>query len=231
MGVGFAIPSNMANTIAQSILKYGKVIRGWLGVTIQELTPELAKSFGIKEDKGALVTDVMKDSPAEKAGMKRGDLIVEFDGKAVEDTTGLRNMVAGLSPGKTVQLKVVRHGNKETLSVTLGEFPEKKVLSKTEHENALKGVQVQELTPDIRAGLNIPSDVEGVVVAGVSSDSPASGIVAKNDVIEEIDRKPVKDLQDYEKVLSEVGPSQTVLLLVYRNGGYLYITVQQSGEK
>lgn len=229
MGVGFAIPSNMADSVAQSILKQGKVIRGWLGVTIQNLTPGLAKSFGIKGEKGALVSDVMKKGPADKAGLKRGDLIVEFDGKSVEDGTGLRNMVANEAPGKTAQIKLIRHGKAETLNLTIGELPAKMIAKKTvEHNNVLKGVQVQELTPELKAGLNIPADVEGVLVAGVSEESPSYGVISKNDVIEEMDRKPVKDLKDYEGIVSKIRPSDTVLLLLYRNGGYMYVTVKQS---
>jgi serine protease Do len=228
MGIGFAIPSNLANSVAQSILKYGKVIRGWLGVTIQNLTPELAQSFGVKEETGALVTDVMKNSPAWKAGLKRGDLIIEFDGKPVEDTTSLRNMVANTVPGKSVTTKVIREGKVETLTITLGEFPEKKMAKEVEHNNVLRGVQVQELTPDLRASLNIPADVEGVLVVNVGEESPSNGLVSKNDVIEEIDRKPIKGLKDYEQMVSKIGSSDTVLLLVYRNSGHIYVTIKQS---
>ncbi len=228
MGIGFAIPSDLANSVAQSIIKYGKVIRGWLGVTIQNLSPGLAKSFGAKTTKGALITDVMKDGPASKSGLKRGDVIIEFDGKPVEDTTGLRNMVANTAPGKTVQAKVIRHGKEETLSVTVGEFPHKKMVAKVEHDNVLKGVQVQELTPDLRAALNIPADVEGVLVVHVTEESPSYGLVSKNDVIEEIDRKPIKGLKDYESTVSKIGPSDTVLLLLYRNGGHIYVTIKQT---
>jgi serine protease Do len=229
MGVGFAIPSNMADSVAQNILKHGKVIRGWLGVTIQNLTPELVKSFGVKEEKGVLVTDVIKSGPAGKAGLKRGDLIVEFDGKSVADGTGLRNMVANEAPGKTAQIKLIRLGKTETLSLTIGELPSKVVAKKAvEHNNVLKGVQVQLLTPDLRAALNIPADVEGVLVAGVSEESPSYGVISKNDVIEEVDRKPVKDLKDYEGIVSKIRPTDAVLLLLYRNGGYIYVTVSQA---
>ncbi len=230
MGIGFAIPSDLANSVAQSILKYGKVIRGWLGVTIQNLTPELAKSFGIKEEKGALVTDVMKDSPASKAGLKRGDLIIEFDGKPVEDTTGLRNMVANTAPAKSVRAKVIRQGKEETLTVTVGELPAKKMVAKAEHNNVLNGVQVQELTPDLRAALNIPADVEGVLVVNVTEESPSYGLVSNNDVIEEIDREAVKGVKDFEDIVSKIGPSDMVLLLLYRNGGHIYVTIRQTGS-
>jgi len=228
MGVGFAIPSDMANSVVQSILKYGKVIRGWLGVSIQNLTPELAKSFDVKGERGALVTDVMKDSPASKAGMKRGDLIVEFDGKSVEDTTGLRNMVANTAPGKIVPTKVIRQGKEETLNVTVGELPTKMMAKKVELNNVLNGVQVQELKPDLRASLNIPANVGGVLVVGVNEDNPAYGLVSKNDVIEEVDRKPVKDLKDYEEIVSKIKPSDTVLLLLYRDKGHIYVTIKPS---
>jgi serine protease Do len=228
MGVGFAVPSDIANSVAQSILKYGKVIRGWLGVSIQNLTPELAKSFDLKEEKGALVTDVIKNSPADKAGLKRGDLIVEFDGKSVEDTTSLRNMVANTVPGKAVLTRVIRQGKEETLSVTIGELPAKMMATKVEHNNVLNGVQVQELNPDMRSGLNIPADLKGVLVTDVSEDSTAYGLVSKNDVIEEVDRKPVKDLKDYEEIVSKIRPSDTVLLLLYRDGAHIYVTIKES---
>lgn len=228
MGVGFAIPSDMANSVAQSILKHGKVIRGWLGVTIQNLTPELAKSFGLKEEKGVLVTDVLKNGPAGKAGLKRGDLIVEFDGKSVEDTTSLRNIVANTAPGKAVQIKVIRQGKAETLSATIGELPVKMMAKKAEHNNVLKGVQIQELAQDLRAALNIPADVEGVAVVDVSEESPSYGLVSKNDVIEEVDHKPVTGIKDYEEIVSKIRPSDTVLLLLYRNGGHIYVTIKQS---
>ncbi|MEJ2695177.1 MAG: DegQ family serine endoprotease [Candidatus Sulfobium sp.] len=226
MGIGFAIPSDMANTVAQSILKYGKVIRSWLGVTVQDLTPALAQSFGIKHEKGALVTDVTKNSPADKAGFKRGDLIVGFDGKPVENSLSLRNMVVNTPPGKTVDIRAVRGGRQLTIKATLSELTEKKEVRKTEYENVLRGVHVEELSPDIRANLNIPADVKGVVVAEISEGSPAAEVLMKNDVIQEIDRKPVSNLGDYEKIVEGIGPSSSVLLLIYRNGGYIYVTIK-----
>jgi Do/DeqQ family serine protease len=231
MGIGFAIPSDMANAVAQSILKYGKVIRGFLGVTIENLTPALAKSFGVKTEKGALVTDVVDNSPASRAGLMRGDIIVEFDGKPVEDTTTLRNMVANTAPGKTVKTTVIRNGKEETLALTIGEFQEKKPVKKTEYNNALKGVEVQELTPDLRESLNIQAGTEGVLVVNVSEDSPAYGFLMKNDVIEEVDHKPIKGVKDYGEIVSTIGPSDVALLLIYRDGGNIYVTIKQSESK
>jgi len=225
MGIGFAIPSNMAKAVMKSIVKYGKVIRGWLGVTIQDLTPELAKSFDIKEDKGALVTDVVKDSPAEKAGFKRGDLIVEFDSKTVNDVTSLRNMVANTPPGKTVRVRIIRDGKERILTVTLGEYPETAVRSGV-YNNVLRGVYVQEITPDLRESLDIPRKVKGVLVSNVDEESPASGVLKRNDVIQEINRHVIKDTEDYKKVVSGIGPDDNVLLLVYRAGGYIYVTIR-----
>ena len=227
MGIGFAIPSDMANAVAQSILKYGKVIRGWLGISIQDLTPEIAKSLGISREHGALVTDVMKDSPAEKAGLKRGDLIIAYDGQTVEDTTSLRNMTANTAPGKEADVKVLRNGKEVTLKVLIGEMPEAAKVTRTvEHHNALSGVSVQEITPGERDALGLPHNVKGVIVAEVSETSPASGVLAKNDVIEEINRKEIRGLKNYEDVASKIGAKEDVLLLIYRSGGYIYVTIK-----
>jgi serine protease Do len=227
MGIGFAIPSDMADTVARSIIKYGKVIRGWLGISIQDLTPELAKSLGISREHGALVTDVTKDSPAERGGMKRGDLIIAYDGKPVEDPTSLRNMVANTAPGKEADIRVLRNGKEVSLKVRIGEMPEQaKVTRTTEQQNALSGVTVQEITPAVREALGLPGSVKGVVIADVNETSPASGVLAKNDVIEEINRIEVRSLKDYESLASKIGPKEGVLLLIYRSGGYIYVTIK-----
>ncbi|HEX8947372.1 MAG TPA: Do family serine endopeptidase, partial [Dissulfurispiraceae bacterium] len=233
MGIGFAIPSNMANAVAQSILKYGRVIRGWLGITIQDITPELAKAFDVKVDKGALVTDVTQGSPAEKAGFQRGDLIVEFNGKQVENSAKLKNEAANTKPGTTVPVKVIRSGAARTINVTVGEFPEKKPAvkkaepKKSEFNNALNGVFVQDITPEARESLNLPEKIKGVIVVNVGDESPARDVLAKNDIIQEINRKPVNGLKGYEDIVSKIGPSESVLLLIYRNGSHLYATIKQ----
>ncbi|RMG04260.1 MAG: PDZ domain-containing protein, partial [Nitrospirae bacterium] len=227
MGIGFAIPSNMAKAVMQSIIEHGKVIRGWLGVTIQNITPELAKHFGIKEDHGALVTDVVKDGPAEKAGFKRGDLIIEFDEKPVRDSTNLRNMVANTPPGKRVAVRIIRDGEEKILYVVLGEFPDNlAAVSPSEYNNVMRGVYVQEITPDLRAKLDIPDKVKGVIVTNIDDDSPAYGVLQRNDVIQEVDRKTVESVKDYKDALSGIGEDEGVLLLVYRKGGYIYITIK-----
>jgi serine protease Do len=226
MGIGFAIPSNMAKIVMEGIIKHGKVIRGWLGVTIQDITPEIAKYFGVREREGAIVTDVVKDSPADKAGFRRGDIIIEFDQKHVEDTRHLRNMVANTPPGKRVQVKIVREGKEKILNVVLGEFPEKMAAKKGIYDNVLRGVHVQALTEELRGKLNIPERVKGVIVTEVEPDSPAFGILKRNDVIQEINRKSINDIEDYEDIVSTIGSDESILLLVYREGGYIYITIK-----
>jgi serine protease Do len=226
MGIGFAIPSDMAKSVMDSIIKYGKVIRGWLGVSIQNLTSELAKSLGIKETEGALIAGVESGSPADKAGLKRGDLITEMNGKKINDVTALRNMVASSAPGTKVNFKVIRDGKEIMIAATLGEYKEKRIVKKTEYDNALKGVTVQELTQSLRDRLNLPEDLAGVVIVDISADSPTQGLLQASDVIEEVDRKPVRSVQEYEAIVSKIGKNDTVLLLIYRNGGSAYITIQ-----
>jgi len=226
MGIGFSIPSDMAKSVMDSIIKYGKVIRGWMGVSIQNLTPELAKSMGFKETEGALIAGVESGSPADKAGLKRGDLIVDMNGKKVVDSTSLRNMVASSAPGTNVGIKIIREGKEQTISMTLGEYKEKKVVKEAEYENALKGVTVEELTPGIRERLNLPENLNGVVITSVSSESPAQGLLQANDVIQEVNRHAVQNAQDFEQIVSKIGEHDTVLLLIYREGGSIYLTIK-----
>lgn len=226
MGIGFAIPADMAKTVMNSIIKHGKVIRGYLGVSIQNLTPDLAKSLGIKETSGALISGVEKGSPAEKAGLKRGDLVTELDGKKVADSTSLRNMISANAPGTKTAVKVIRDGKEQTVSVTLGEYKEKKVIRKSEYNNALKGVTVQELTPTLQDKLNLPDNTTGVVVTDISSDSPATELLQQGDLIQEVNRTPIQDAQDYDQVVSKIGEKDAVLLLIYRGGGSIYLTIR-----
>jgi serine protease Do len=216
----------MTKIVMDSIIKHGRVLRGWLGVSIQNLTPELSKSLGIKQTTGALVADVVKGSPAEKAGLKRGDIIAGFDGKPVEDSTSLRNMVASTAPGKVVELKIIRDGKEQTVTATLAEFKEQKVAKKVEYNNVLKGITVQELTASLRDQLGLPEDMNGVLITDISEDSPAQGILQMKDVIMEVNRHAIKTLADYDQVASKIGENDSVLLLVYRDGGTIYITIR-----
>jgi serine protease Do len=224
-GIGFAIPSNMAKVVMESLIKKGKVIRGWLGVTIQPLTPDLAKQFNIGDEKGVLVGDVVENSPAEKAGIERGDVIVEFDGKKVEDVTSLRNMVANTLPDKEVAIKLIRKGNPKTVNVKIAEMPaEIQTLSKT-FDNQLKGIHVQGLNPELKRNLNVPKRITGVVITDIEDGSPAQGILMNGDIIMEINRKEIHNIKDYESVVSRIKPNENILLLVYRQNSVFYVTL------
>jgi serine protease Do len=226
MGIGFAIPMDMARNVMDSIIKHGRVIRGWLGVSIQNLTPELAKSLGIKQTEGALIAGVENNSPADKAGLKRGDLIIGMAGKKVNDSTGLRNMVAEAAPGTKVDFTILRDGKEQTITVTLGELKERRVVKKTEYNNVLKGITVQELTPSLRDRMNLPENLNGVVITGISPDSPTQGLLQQNDVIQEVNRQAIQSAQDYDQAVSKIGENDTVLLLIYRDGGSVYLTLK-----
>jgi serine protease Do len=209
-----------------SIIKHGKVVRGWLGVSIQDLTPDIAKSLGIKQQTGALVADVVKDSPAEKAGLKRGDVVISLNGKPVEDSTSLRNMVSAAAPGKSVELKIIREGKEQSVAVTLAEFKERKAVKKVEYNNVLKGLTMQELTASLREQIGVPENMNGVVITDIGADSPAQGILQAGDVVLEVNRHDIKNLSDYDQLVSKIGEKDSVLLLIYREGGTIYITLR-----
>ena len=225
-GIGFAIPSNMVKTIEESLIKYGKVTRGWLGVSIQSISPELAKQFGLANENGALVSDVVDKSPADKAGLKRGDVIVKYDGKGIDGPNQLRNMVANNKPGEVHDVTVLRNGKEKTLKVTIGEMPaEMQQGPEAEYRNVLKGVGVQDITPGIAAKLNIPGRVKGVVVNSVAQGSPASGVLKEGDVIQEVNRHLIKNVKEYRSIVSRIRPNSVVLLLIYRNGSSFFVTL------
>jgi serine protease Do len=224
-GIGFAIPSSMAKVVMENLIGKGKVVRGWLGVSVQTITPDLARQFDLKEDKGALVGDVTQGSPAEKAGIKRGDVITGYDGKEVDEPSNLRNMVAGTPPNREVTLNVLREGKPVTIRVTIAELPAELQKVSGKFDNQLKGVHVQNITAEARKNLAIPKRIDGVVVAEVEGGSPAEGVLAKNDVILEINRKKIHNMKDYEAVAGKIKTGQSVLLLVYRDGFTTYVTL------
>lgn len=224
-GIGFAIPSNMAKVVMENLIKRGKVIRGWLGVVIQPITPQLAKQFGLKGEKGALIGDVVEDGPAEKAGIQRGDVIIEYDGKEISEPTALRNMVANTQPGKEVKVKIIREGKEKTLQVTIAELPAQMQKVPGRADNLLRGIIVQDLTPDLRKLLFIPKRITGVVVSDIEEGSPAEGVLFVNDVIMEINRKKINNVNDFENIVSKIKPDQDILLLIFRSGSAIYVTL------
>ncbi len=227
-GIGFAVPSNMAKAVMESLIKNGKVIRGWLGVTVQGITPELSKQFNLKEEKGALVGDVIEGGPAEEAGIERGDVIIEYDGKKIDEPYQLRNMVANTTPNKEVELKIIKESKTETKKVTIGEPPaEIQEISTSEYNNFLTGVTVQDITPEIYSSLNLPKRLKGVIVSDIYEDSPAAMVLTQGDVIQEINRQKITDIKDYENVVSRIKPGENILLYVFRGGLSMYITLSE----
>jgi serine protease Do len=220
-GVGFAIPVDLAKPIVQQLRTAGRVTRGWLGVAIQPLTAELAKSFGLTEPKGALVASVAEGSPAARAGLKPGDVIVRYDGKAVDSPRVLPPLVANTGVGKTVELDVVRDGSVRPVKVTVGNLAESRQAS------AAGGERAPESRVAHRLGVELQQGEKGVVVTDVRPDSPADQAgIAEGDVIREVNRTPVERLEDVEKAMaSKGGNEKQVLLRVERQGAERYVVV------
>jgi serine protease Do len=225
-GIGFAIPSSMAKSVMDSIISQGKVIRGYLGVQVQPLSADLAKQFGMKTEKGILVVDVTEGGPAEKGGLKRGDVIVGIDGKTVDNPFQLKNMVASTRPGKTVDLKIVRDGKIMVLPLTLTELStEAAAVPAIEINNSLKGVTVQDLNADILKQLGIKREIQGVVILNVEEDSRALGLLKRGDIIMEINRTPVHSAAEFRNAASKITSNDSILLLVMQGGFVQYLTL------
>ena len=216
-GIGFAIPINMAKEIAPQLQKRGHVTRGLLGVAIQDVTPELAKSLGLKESKGALVSQVVPGGPADKAGIEQGDVIVNFDGRTVDDSKDLPRIVASTPVGKTVTVKLLRDGKEVERQAKVGEMEEENTseTAKSPIHPSL-GVTVQNLTPQIARELGLKKSA-GVVVTGVEPGSPAAeAMIQAGDVIQAVNRKPVKNVDDFVKIVEKAKGGGSLLLLVQR---------------
>jgi serine protease Do len=224
-GIGFAIPINMAKEIAPQLQEKGHVTRGWLGVSIQEVTPELAKSFNLKEKKGSLVAQVVPGSPAEKAGIEQGDVIVEFDGKEVTDSKDLPRIVASTPVGKAVTIKLSRSGKVLDRQVKVGEMEEKAEVARTPSNKKSLGITVQNVTPEIAKSLGLKKDT-GVVVTRVEPGSPAADAgIQTGDVIHEVNRKPVKNVEDFVQKVEKAKDQDNVLLFLQRGQNNLFAAV------
>ena len=230
-GIGFAIPSNMAKPILDSLRKQGRVVRGWLGVTIQDIDQELSEALNLPDIKGVLIADVHRGGPAAKAGLDRGDVVLAIDGKVVDSTGRLRNVIAASGGKKKVRIQLLRKGKKRSFDVSLGEVPDDQRKAarpgSTNSARALSGVRLEALTPNARAKLRISKDVkQGVIVAGIDRGSAgAHSGLRPGDVIIQVNRKAVKDPADFR---AKFGASKkSVLLLVHRSGATLFIVVKK----
>ena len=229
-GVGFAVPTSMGQPIYESLLTHGKVVRGYLGIGIQDLNQDLAKSFGVPNGKGALVSDVKEDSPADHAGLQQGDVITSYQAAPVEDAVALQRLVTKTTVGAKVPMKVLRDGHEKEITVTIGEQPGDPKIAKADgevKEYAFAGVAVQDLDRDTAKELGIKGKAQGVVVTSVEPDSAAdkAGLVP-GDVIREINRQPVKSAKEFEKVSSAVKKGENVLILINRRGASLFLSAK-----
>ena len=225
-GIGFAIPINMAHEVMDQLIAHGKVVRGYLGIHIESLTPTLAKSFGLTDSHGALVGDVSADGPSAKAGLKRGDVITGLNGQKVEDANDLRLRISQTPPNTPVQLAVTRDGQQKQVNVTLGELDEKdtKAPETPDSGSSLDGVHVEALTSEIAEQLQLPASTRGVVVDNVDQSSTAAEAgLTRGDVIQEVNHKAVTSVSEYEQAISSAkGP---VLLLVNNGGVTRYVAI------
>jgi serine protease Do len=223
--IGFAIPVNVAKELLPQ-LKTGRIIRGWLGVMIQDITSDLAKSFGLKGTKGVLISDVTKGSPAEKAGLKRGDVDVRFNGKEVENAHMLSRVVAATPPNTDITLDIIRDGKEKTIEVTIGTMPQKVEGRLPEKETAW-GLTVQDITPDLAQQLGLNPDEQGVVISGVYPGSPAGEAgLRTGDVVKEVNRQEIHNFNDYNQALDKAKQDKSLLLVINRGGGTQYVVLK-----
>ena len=227
-GVGFAIPVDLAHSVMDQIVTHGHVVRGYLGITIGDLSPELAAQFGLKQGGGALIEDVASGGPAEKAGLKRGDVVQQIDGRAVDAVNALQVKVASLAPGSQVNLKIFRDGKPLDLKATLGEMPEKLGQAEAAEKGTavLGGLEVQTLTPDLAGELNVPPSTKGVVITSADGSSAAAAAgLDRGDIIQEVNHKLVNNVEEYRRAMESAG-KQSVLLLINRGGTTRYVVIE-----
>jgi serine protease Do len=226
-GIGFAVPVNLARQVMDQILKNGKVTRAYLGIVPQAVTPAIAKAFHTTEMSGALVGDVSPNSPAERAGIQKGDIIMDVNGKPVSDPNQLRMSISMMQPGTTVKVKVLREGKPVQFDIKLDELPVKQERASAEKpgaEGGLQGVEVENLSAQDAQELKLPARTGGVVVTAVDPSSQAAEAgLKRGDVIQEVNRKPVRNANEFDQAVRNAGKSP--LLLVNRQGNTLYLAV------
>ena len=225
IGIGFAIPVNMAKDLLPQ-LKKGKVVRGWLGVTIQKITPELRDKLNLEGNRGALVADVTSSGPADKAGIERGDVIISFDGEEIRDMNELPYAVASTPVGKVVKVEVIRRGKRKSLEVKMGKLEEEQAEEEAAEERSDLGMTVDEITPEMARQFGL-SEARGLLVVQVENNSPAGEAgIRRGDIILEMDQEPMKDMDEYSKKIRRYKKGDTILFLVKRREATLYLTLK-----
>ncbi len=228
VGIGFAIPINLAMSVMKSIIRYGKVVRGWLGITFQDITPEIARALDLKTTEGALVSGVMHSSPAEKAGLKRGDVIVSVNGKRVKDASDLRIKISEIIPGTRAKIKVIRNQREKVLTATIGNLAKAPITEASfliKDNRFLEGARVGKLSIMAKQQLRLPQDLKGILVLSVRRGSAAEGTGIKpGDVILSINGKRLMDLEEFRNVLPKLN-GHRISLKIFRRGIIMNITL------
>ena len=237
-GIGFAIPANLARDVMQSLREKGRVVRGYIGASVQTLTPELADAMKLKgQSTGALVGEVTPKSPSEKAGVKTADVITGVNGKKISDARELRLMIGSMPPGTKAQVEVNREGQNKTLNVELGEMPagvaeegaeaSPEESAQPEKATVFGGVAVADITDDVRTALNLSKDVKGAVIAEIDADSPAAKAgLREGDVIQEVNKQPVKSAKDLVAISKRLKPNEKILIRVWSQGRSGFVALE-----
>jgi serine protease Do len=237
-GIGFAVPANLARDVMQSLREKGRVVRGYIGATVQTLTPEIADAMKLKgQPAGALVGEVTPKSPSDKAGIKTGDLITGINGKKISDARELRLMIGSMAPGTKAQIEVNREGQSKTLNVELGEMPagvaeegaeaSPEESAEPEKTTVFGGVAVADITDDVRNALNLSKDIKGAVIAEIDADSPAAKAgLREGDVIQEVNKQPVKSAKDLVAISKRLKPNEKILIRVWSQGRSGFVALE-----
>jgi serine protease Do len=225
-GIGFAIPTNMARPIMISLIKSGRVVRGWLGVMIQDLNEEMARALRIALNKGVLVTDVVPDGPAARAGLRRDDVITHIDGVAMDSSAHLRNRVGVAGAEGTIKVSALRGGKTLQLTIKLSALPSEATATLDRSQGALGGLTLDPLTDETRQRLGLPPRASGVLVKSIDAGSAAQDAgLQERDVILQINRQPVANPTQFATIYRQA--SGKILLLVYRSGSALYLLLEK----